>query len=111
MGITGVLKAIMFYLIVKILMDKKLDLAQPFNKEMGRFIFSMSYLALGTGFFSFWSMKYAKWLAQQGVDMPDNEHLRLAGADIWLFMGITLFVIAHIFKRGIEIQSENELTV
>jgi hypothetical protein len=26
-------------------------------------------------------------------------------------MGVTLYVIAQIFKRGIEIQSENELTV
>jgi len=111
MGIAGVLKAIIFYRIVRILMDKKLDLAQPFNKEMGRFIFIVSYLALGTGLFSFWGMKYAKWLVQQGVEMPDIQHLRLGGADVWLFMGVTLFVIAHIFKRGIEIQSENELTV
>jgi hypothetical protein len=56
-------------------------------------------------------VKYARWLAQQGVKMPDIEHLRLGGADVWLFMGVTLFVIGHIFKRGIEIQSENELTV
>jgi hypothetical protein len=111
MGIPGVLKAIIFYLIVKILMDKKLDMAQPFNNEMGRFVFSVSYLALGTGLFSFWGMKYAQWLVQQGVQMPDIQHLRLGGADVWLFMGVTLFIIAHIFKRGIEIQSENELTV
>jgi hypothetical protein len=30
---------------------------------------------------------------------------------VWLFMSVTLFVIAQIFKRGIEIQTENELTV
>lgn len=111
MGIQGVLKAIIFYLIVKILMDKKLDMAQPFNKEMGRFIFNVSYLALGTGIFTHWGMKYARWLAQQGVQMPDMQQLRLSGADVWVFMSATLFVIGHIFKRGIEIQSENELTV
>jgi len=111
MGIQGVLKAIIFYLIVKILMDKKLDMAQPFNKEMGRFIFSVAYLALATGAFTHWGMKYARWLAQQGVQMPDTQHLRLGGADVWLFMGVILFIIGHIFKRGIEIQSENELTV
>jgi len=43
--------------------------------------------------------------------MPDVQYLRLGGADVWLFMGVTLFVIAQIFKRGIEIQTENELTV
>jgi len=43
--------------------------------------------------------------------MPDTQHLRLGGADVWLFMGGILFFIAQIFKRGIEIQTENELTV
>jgi len=43
--------------------------------------------------------------------MPDTQHLHLGGADVWLFMGVILFVIAQIFKRGIEIQRENELTV
>jgi hypothetical protein len=43
--------------------------------------------------------------------MPDAESLHFGGADVWLFMGVTLFVIAQIFKRGIEIQAENDLTV
>jgi hypothetical protein len=47
----------------------------------------------------------------QGVQIPDIQALRLAGADVWLYMGITLLVIAQIFKRGIEIQTENELTL
>ncbi len=111
LGIQGVLKAILFYLIVRLLMDKKLDMAQPFNKEMGRFLFRVSYLALGTGLFSFWGVKYAQWLANKGIQMPDVQHMGLGGADVWLFMGVILFVISHIFKRGIEIQSENELTV
>ena len=43
--------------------------------------------------------------------MPGIQYLGLGGADVWLFMCVTLYVIAQIFKRGIEIQSENELTV
>jgi len=46
-----------------------------------------------------------------GVKMPGIEHLRLAGADVWLFMGVILLVIAQIFRKGIEIQDENDLTV
>ncbi|GAA0556909.1 DUF2975 domain-containing protein [Chitinophaga japonensis] len=111
MWIVTVLKACMFYLIVKILEDKKLDLAQPFNKATGRFISGISYLAVGTGLFSCWGIKYAAWLVKQGVQMPDAQQLRLGGADVWLFMGITLLVIAQIFKRGIELQTENELTI
>lgn len=111
MAIPGVLKATMFYQIVLLLMNNKLDMAQPFSAAVGRVLFLEAYLALGTGLFSYWGVKYAKWLALQGVKMPDVEQLRLGGADVWLFMAVTLFVIGHIFKRGIEIQSENELTV
>ena len=111
MSIVAVMRACIFYLIVKILNNKNLNLSQPFSKEAGRFIFKVSYLALGIGLFSYGGVKYTEWLIKQGVSMPDIQYLRLGGADVWLFMGVTLFVIAQIFKRGIEIQSENELTV
>ncbi|RZJ55041.1 MAG: DUF2975 domain-containing protein [Flavobacterium sp.] len=110
-SIPAVMKAIMFYLIVKILHDKKLNMTQPFNRETGRFIFNLSYLAIGIGLFSYWGANFTKWLITQEVKMPALETLRLEGADVWLFMGIILIVIAQIFKRGIEIQSENELTI
>jgi hypothetical protein len=111
MSIATVMKAWLFYLIIKMLHDKKLNMEQPFSKEVRRFIFNISYLALVIGLFSWWGAKYAAWLIKQGVYMPDIQYLRLGGADVWLFMGVTLFIIAQIFKRGIEIQSENELTV
>ena len=111
MSIVAVMRACIFYQIVKILHNKKLDMTQPFSKEMGRFIFNVSYLALGTGLFSSWGVKYAEWFVKQGVDMPDIQSLRLGGADVWLFMGVILYIIAQMFKRGIELQAENELTV
>ena len=111
MGIPAIMKAIMFYLIVKVLQEKKLNLTQPFNKETGRLIFNVSYLAFGIGLFSYWGVRYTEWFVSLGIKMPDMQNLRLDGADVWMFMGITLFVIAQIFKRGIEIQSENELTI
>ncbi|WP_394759564.1 DUF2975 domain-containing protein [Flavobacterium sp.] len=111
MSIVAILKAILFYLIVKILLDKKLNLKQPFNTEMKRFIFNMSYLALGIGLFSNWGVQNTKWLVEKGIKMPDIQYLKFGGADVWLFMGIILLVIAQIFKRGVEIQSENELTI
>lgn len=110
-SIVAFLKACMFYLIVKILHNKKLDMSQPFSKEVGRFILKVAYLALGIGLFCLWGANYAEWFVKQGVEMPDIQYLRISGADVWLFMGVILFVIAEIFKRGIEIQSENELTV
>jgi len=111
MTIVGVFRAIMFYLIIKMLHDKKLNLSQPFNNEVKGFTIRLSCLALGIGLFTAAGVKYTEWLTSKGIKMPDTQHLRLGGADVWLFMSITLFVIALIFKRGIEIQSENELTV
>ncbi len=111
MSITAILKAIMFYLIVLILHDKKLNMSRPFNQELGRFMFRVSYLTLGIGLFTAWGAKYTARFLEQGIKTPSPEHLGLTGADVWLFMGITLFVIAQIFKRGIEIQTENDLTV
>mgnify|MGYP003582073645 CR=1 FL=1 len=109
--IVAVLKAFLFYLIVKILYDKKLTLSRPFNTDVRRFISNLSYLALGIGVFSLVGFKYAEWFVKQGVNMPDAQHMRIAGADVWLLMGVILLVIAQIFKRGIELQQENDLTV
>ncbi len=111
MTIVGVMKALMFYLIVKIFYDKKLNLSHPFNKEVGHLILMLSYLSLGIGLFSFSGVNYTEWLVKLGVKMPAAESLNFGGADVWLFMGVILLVIAQIFKRGVEIQSENELTV
>lgn len=111
MSIAAVLKALIFYLIIKLLHDKKFNLARPFSNEMRTFILKMGWLALGTGFFSYWGVKNSRWLTSKGIAMPDAEVLRIGGADVWLFMSVSLFVIAQIFKRGIEIQSENELTI
>lgn len=110
-GITSVLKAWLFFLIIRILHNKDLNLAQPFNKTVRRFIFNLSGVTLLISFFSSYGIDYAAWLTKQGVKMPDTSDLSLGGADVWFFMAIVLFIIAQIFKRGIEIQSENELTI
>ncbi|WP_379084467.1 DUF2975 domain-containing protein [Pedobacter sp. UC225_65] len=104
-------KAFLFYLIIRILHSKKLNMSEPFNKEMVNFVSNLSYVALLIGIFSAWGANYAEWLAKKGIEMPDLQNLRLGGADVWVFMGVILFVIAQIFKRGVEIQAEHELTV
>ena len=91
--------------------DQRVDINQPFSKNVGRFLFRMSYLSLLIGLFSWSGAEYSEWLLSKGVKLPDLQYLRLGGADVWLFMGVTIFVIAQVFKRGIEIQTENELTV
>lgn len=110
-SLVSVMRAVLFYWIVDLLQNKKLDIAHPFSKNMGRFLFRISYLSLVIGLLSWAGAQYTMWLVSRGVKVPDLQYLRLGGADVWLFMGVTIFVIAQIFKRGIEIQTENELTV
>lgn len=111
MTIVAVLKAIMFYLIVKLFTDKKLNLTQPFSLDLKRFILKLSYLALAIGLFSYYGLKYSEWLASKGLETTGLQSLNLAGGDIWLFMAVILFVIVQIVTRGIEIQNENDLTI
>lgn len=111
MSIVAFMKALMFYLIVKLFHNKVFDFSHPFNTTLNQFISNLAYLTFGIGVFSIWGMKYAAWLKQRGVDIQSAEDLHIGGSDVWLFMSVILFVLAQIFKRGIEIQTENDLTV
>jgi hypothetical protein len=109
--IVAVMKALIFYLVIKLFYNKKLSIDKPFNPAVSGVVFNFAYLCLGAGIFSRWGTNYAKWIQSQGVPMPDVENLRIGGGDVWLFMSVVLFVIGHIFKKGIELQTESDLTV
>lgn len=111
MVIVVVMKAILFYLILKLLLNKSFDFSKPFNEDFKKFISMTGYLTLGLGIFSNWGSNYAASIKNSGVAMPTLESMELAGADVWIFMSVTLFVIAYIVKKGIEIQTENDLTI
>lgn len=105
------LKAFMFYIIVKLFHDKKINLEKPFNLEISKFLFHLSYLCFGIGIFSLWGAKNTIWLKLNNIVLPEIQNMKLAGGDVWIFMGIILIIISFIFKRGIEIQNENDLTI
>jgi hypothetical protein len=111
MNIVAVLKAILFYLIVHIFHKKKLNLSSPFNASLGKYIFLLAYLCIGIGLFSGWANNFTLWIVKQGVSVPTIQDLKIGGADVWFFMGFTLFIFAKIFQKGIALQSENDLTV
>lgn len=109
--IVALMKVLMFYVIIKLFAEKKLNLAQPFNAALKTLLMTVAYLSLGIGLFSYSGCEYAQWLSAQKVYMPDAGSLHLSGADVWLFMAVILFVVAQLVKRGIEIQQENDLTI
>ncbi|UYQ94422.1 DUF2975 domain-containing protein [Chitinophaga horti] len=111
LSIVACLKATLFYMIIFTLQRKDLDLTQPFSERLRRFILSLSYITVAIAAFSHYGAKYTGWLITKGIALPHLQYARFSGADIWLFMAVVLFIIAQIFKRGIEIQTENELTI
>jgi ABC-type multidrug transport system fused ATPase/permease subunit len=111
MSIVAILKALLFYLIIKLFNDKKFSIEQPFSKEITSMVFLIGWLCLGAGFFSGYASGYATFIEKQGVDMPDVENMRVGGADVWIFMAVALFVVGQVFKKGTELQTENDLTV
>ena len=101
-------EAYMFYLII--LIFKALNIVKPFSTEVGRLILKIARVALFICLISWLGTLYSEWLLKQGVKLP-LMYKYFGGADVFLMMGVMLFVIAQVFKRGVEIQTENDLTV
>ena len=96
---------------IKVAHEKKISLEQPFSLSLVRFVSTVAYVAISIGIFSHMGSKYSNWLVGKSIVMPNMELLNFGGPDVWLLMGVALLVIVQIFKRGIEIQDEHELTV
>jgi hypothetical protein len=111
MIIVGVLKAIMFWCIVRLFAESKLSISQPFSTELTKFMLNMSYLTLGIGIFCLGGSNFTQWLTGQGLRTAPVNELHIGGADVWLFMAIVLFIIVQVVKRGVELQNENDLTI
>lgn len=111
MVIVTVFKALMFYLIVKLFTEKQLNMMQPFNTALRQFLLHTAYLSTAIGLCAHFGYKYYTWLSGQNIALPDVAAMHLTGGDVWLFMAVILFVIVQIVTRGVEIQTENDLTV
>ena len=88
----------------------KINFVQPFSAGVSFLISKIGQVALGIGVFTLVALSYITWLTKKGVTFPDLQQY-LGGAGEFLLLGGFIFIIAQVFKRGIEIQSENELTV
>lgn len=102
------LKAVVFYFVLRLF--KKLKLVKPFTETVSALISNISYYAFSVGVLSYVAHQFTKNLSHKGYDVNvisrywnDN--------DAYLMMAAILFVIALIFRKGIELQNESELTV
>ena len=104
----SLLKAYLFYIVV-ILMHK-IDLLNPFNSVVSRQISQISYYTFSIGILSYIARQTAKNLQHHGY-IIDNLNEFWADSQAFILMSAVIYVIATIFKKGVEIQNENDLTV
>lgn len=84
----------------------KMDLQQPFQMEFVQKLERISYQLVGIWVIAVLFSAHSKWL----LKFTDSISANRASSE-FLFAAGLVFIISQIFKRGVEIQSENELTV
>jgi len=98
------LKAWVWFMVIKTI--SKINLTSPFTMEVGKNLENISYVLFEIWIIALLSTGHAEWLLKTTGEAPESIE-----AGEFLFMAGLVFVIAQIFKRGVEMQAENELTV
>lgn len=98
------LKAHVFYVLIRILSTLNLD--YPFSTRVASWIDTISQLMLGMSVLALLAEGYCSWLAKRGVVITQHW-----GSSEYLFMAGVVFIVALVFRRGTELQAENELTI
>lgn len=104
----SVLKALLFYVVIELLL--KLDLTRPFSSFVSNKISKISHYVFSIGILSFIARQIAKSLQIQGYQIDELSQFWV-DSSAFILMSAIIYIISVIFKRGIEIQTENELTV
>ena len=96
-------EAYIAFLVIQLL--KKLDIKQPFNVHVQKFMQQIS-----KSIFYLWIIAIVHNTHMQLIGKKHNFEIDLFSSD-FVFLSVIIFIFAQIVKRGIEIQSENELTI
>jgi Ni/Fe-hydrogenase subunit HybB-like protein len=106
--ILSISKACLFYIVIMLM--HKMDRLKPFNCFVSRQISLISYFTLSIGLLSYIASHLVNNLRHHGF-VPDNINQFWVDSEAFVLMGAVVYIIATIFKKGVEIQSENDLTV
>jgi hypothetical protein len=101
--ITG-LKAYIAYLVIKIFMELKME--KPFSVQISLLISRISRISFLATIMSILAESFCESLVKNGIEIP----LQWACEEMIFFSGL-IYIISLIFSKGIELQTENELTV
>ena len=106
--IISILKAVLFYTVIRLM--HKMNLSKPFSTFVEKQISLVSYYALSIGLLCYITNQVVKNLNHRDL-VSDNLNQFLGDSEAFIFMGAVIYIIAQIFKRGVELQEENDLTV
>jgi hypothetical protein len=87
-----------------------MDLSKPFNTFVSSQILQISYYTLSIGLLSYIARQFVKNLMHHGI-VTDDLNQFWADSQAFILMGAVIYIIATIFKKGVDIQNENDLTV
>lgn len=100
----GALKISVWIMVLRLL--KKIEIKNPFNTDVTRKLEQISYIL-----FTIWvalvsAHGFFAWLGDKAGELNDSWN-----HGPYLFIAGLVFIISQVFKRGVELQSENDLTV
>lgn len=101
----SILNVMLWAKIKKVLYD--VNIKNPFSKEISKMLESISFLLFGVWLFGFSINGVTVYLSNriEGIGKGFDSDFS------FLFSAGIVYIISQIFKRGIEIQEENDLTV
>jgi hypothetical protein len=106
--IISLLKAYLFYIVIRLM--HKIDLTKPFSTFVSNQILKISYYTLSIGLLSFIARKVVNSLIVNGF-AAESLNQFWVDSQAFIVMGAVVYIIAIIFKKGVDIQNENDLTV
>lgn len=104
----SILKACLFYTVV-ILMHK-INMEKPFSSLVASKISRISVITVTIGLMSYIALQISKNLSHHGLETGAIYEI-WADSKAFILMGAVIYIIATIFKKGMELQNENDLTV
>lgn len=104
----SILKACLFYTVIRLM--HTMELSRPFSTFVAKQISKISYYTLSIGLLSYIAKELVENLIHYGF-VTDHLNEFWSDSQAFILMGAVIYIIATIFKKGVDIQNENDLTV
>lgn len=98
------LKAYAAYLVINVL--SKIKMENPFTVSVSKALDKISYIIVDLWIVAMVYNGYMSWLSKRIEGLERNEV-----SVEFILLGGVVFVFSQLFKRGVELQAENELTI